>query len=85
MAMWISAGKLKPTDEQRRHMDNLHYEKINRSDQIFVLDVGGYVSKRTMEKIQYARVHGRAVRLLSNECPGWSEDDCELWREEGEV
>lgn len=64
------------TPDQKRTIDLLWFAQIEASDEIFVLDVGGYVGESTAEEIAFARERGIRVRLLSQEAPGWTEADC---------
>jgi hypothetical protein len=45
-------------------LDNLHLRKIDRSDEILVLNVGGYIGSSTRRELEYARKHGKRVRFL---------------------
>ena len=52
------------TEEEERMLSELHKRKIDISDEIFVLNVGGYIGKSTRSEIKYARQHGKNVRFL---------------------
>ena len=39
-------------------------EKIDMADEIFVINVGGYIGDSTRSEIEYAKAHGKAVRYL---------------------
>src|SRR5688572_18130932 len=45
-------------------LDILHLHKIRLSDEILVLNVGGYVGESTRREIAYARFLGKRVRWL---------------------
>ena len=45
-------------------LDELHLRKIDLSDSILVLNVGGYIGDSTRREIQYAREHGKRVDWL---------------------
>jgi len=45
-------------------MDELHLRKIDLSDEIFVVNVGGYIGKSTRREIEYAEAHGKPVKYL---------------------
>lgn len=59
-----------PTDEQIKLFDIVHKRKIELSDEIFILDVDGYIGESTRNEIAYASELGKTVRYLSKEC--WS-------------
>lgn len=45
-------------------LDQLHFRKIDLSDAIFVVNVGGYVGSSTKREIAYAQSQGKAVEWL---------------------
>lgn len=48
-------------------MDALHLEKIDLSDEIFVVDVGGYIGSSTRNEIRHAVASAKRVRFFSEE------------------
>jgi hypothetical protein len=42
------------SDEQKKALDQLHFRKIDASDGIYVVNVGGYVGQSTAREIAYA-------------------------------
>jgi hypothetical protein len=52
------------TEEQKKMLDELHRRKIDLSDGILVLNVGGYIGDSTKSEIDYALKKGKAVRFL---------------------
>ncbi|WP_274366251.1 hypothetical protein [Paenibacillus thermotolerans] len=54
------------TSEQAELLGNLHFKKIDLSDEIFVIDVGGYIGSSTKKEIEYAKRHGKVVRYYSS-------------------
>ena len=45
-------------------LDDMHKRKIDMADEIFVINVGGYVGESTRNEIAYAQEHGKVVRYL---------------------
>ncbi len=45
-------------------LDDMHKRKIDMADEIFVVNVGGYVGSSTKSEIEYARKTGKTVRYL---------------------
>ena len=45
-------------------LDELHWRKIDLSDEILVLNVGGYIGESTRAEIEYATRTGKPVRYL---------------------
>jgi hypothetical protein len=54
-----------------REQDRLHFRKIDLSDAIYVVNVGGYVGSSTSREISYARDIGKHVHWMF---PGTAED-----------
>lgn len=52
-------GTLTRTKEM---LDDMHKRKIDMADEIFVINVGGYIGDSTRSEIEYAKEHGKAVR-----------------------
>jgi len=53
------------TEQQAELLGNLHFKKIDLSDEIFVIDVNGYIGNSTKSEIQYAEEKGKVVRYYS--------------------
>lgn len=47
-------------------LDDMHKRKIDMADEIFVINVGGYIGSSTRSEIDYALSHGKGVRYLVN-------------------
>ena len=52
------------TEHEHRLLDKLHKQKIDMSDAIFVVNVGGYIGNSTKSEIDYARYKGKEVIYL---------------------
>ena len=50
--------------ETKRMLDDMHKRKIDMADEIFVVNVGGYVGESTRSEIAYAQAHGKPVAYL---------------------
>ena len=48
-------------------LDELHLRKIDLSDEILILNVGGYIGQSTARELAYARAHGKVIRFLEDE------------------
>ncbi|MGI5989797.1 MAG: hypothetical protein ACOX78_05985 [Lachnospiraceae bacterium] len=57
----MDEGTLTKTKEM---LDDMHKRKIDMSDEIFVINVGGYIGESTRSEIEYAKKTGKAVRYL---------------------
>ena len=45
-------------------LDDMHKRKIDMADEIFVINVGGYIGESTKSEIEYAKEHEKIVRFL---------------------
>lgn len=54
------------TDEQKIMLDDMHKRKIDMADEIFVINVGGYIGSSTRSEIEYAETHNKKVNYLVN-------------------
>jgi len=45
-------------------LDDMHKRKIDMADEIFVINVGGYIGTSTKSEIAYAKETGKVVRYL---------------------
>ena len=57
----MDEGTLTKTKEM---LDDMHKRKIDMADEIFVINVGGYIGESTMSEIEYAKSHGKKVNYL---------------------
>ncbi len=57
----MDEGTLTRTKEM---LDDMHKRKIDMADEIFVINVGGYIGSSTKSEIEYAEAAGKAVRYL---------------------
>src|SRR5258708_1309677 len=56
--------ELELTDEVKMDLDTLHMRKIDISDEIYVLNVNGYVGESTSREIAYAHSQKKEIRWL---------------------
>ena len=42
----------------------MHKRKIDMADEIYVINVGGYIGSSTRSEIEYAQSHGKGIRYL---------------------
>ncbi|WP_301172925.1 hypothetical protein [Brevibacillus nitrificans] len=54
------------TKEQSDILGNVHLRKIDICDEIFVVDVDGYIGESTRKEIEYAKRKGKSIRYYSN-------------------
>ena len=51
-------------DGVKEMLDDMHLRKIDMADEIFVVNVGGYIGESTRREIAYADAHGKKVNYL---------------------
>ena len=56
------------TEKEKELIGELHKIKIDVSDAIFVVNVGGYIGKSTRSEIEYAKSKGKEIMYLENNC-----------------
>ena len=48
-------------------LDDMHKRKIDMADEIYVINVGGYIGESTRGEIEYAKATGKKVNYLEEE------------------
>lgn len=59
----MDEGTLSKTKEM---LDDMHKRKIDMADEIYVINVGGYIGDSTRSEIQYAEEHGKPIRYYED-------------------
>ena len=54
------------TEGTKSMLDDMHLRKIDMSDEIFVINVGGYIGESTQREIAYAKSTGKSVNYLES-------------------
>ena len=54
------------TEGTKEMLDNMHKRKIDMADEIFVINVGGYIGESTKSEIEYAIRNGKRVNYLES-------------------
>ena len=52
------------TEGTKEMLDDMHKRKIDMADEIFVINVGGYIGSSTRSEIEYAIATGKVVNYL---------------------
>ena len=52
------------TEGTKAMLDDMHKRKIDMADEIFVINVGGYIGESTKGEIEYAKKNGKTVKYL---------------------
>jgi len=51
----------------KARLDELHLRKIDLSDEVLILNCGGYIGESTRRELEYARSLGKCIRFLESE------------------
>ncbi len=51
----------KPTAEELRTLERAHYQKIDISDGIYVLNIDGYIGESVRREIEYAKLCDKEI------------------------
>lgn len=54
---------LEITPPMRENLERAHYEKIDQSDGIYVVDIGRYIGRSVRREIAYARPRGKEILI----------------------
>ncbi len=49
-------------------LDRMHLSKIDMADEIYVINLDGYIGESTKQEIAYAEAHGKTVKYLEKPC-----------------
>lgn len=60
----VTPDHMAETEGKKEHFDELHLRKIDLSDEVFIINIGGYVGESTRNEIAYAIKTGKPVRYL---------------------
>ena len=52
------------TECTKEMLDDMHKKRIDMADEIFVINVGGYIGNSTKSEIEYAEAHNKKVNYL---------------------
>ena len=52
------------TAGKKEMLDDMHKRKIDMADEVFVINVGGYIGDSTRSEIEYAERNGKVVNYL---------------------
>ena len=48
----------------KKMLDDMHKRKIDRADEIFVINKGGYIGDSTRSEIEYAEKHNKIIKYM---------------------
>ena len=66
LGFFEQSDHIEVTEEQVKLFEWLHFHKIDMSDEIFVINVNGYIGESTRKEIEYATQQGKKVTYLES-------------------
>lgn len=65
LGLFGNSGDKEALNEHTKGMlIDMHRQKIDMSDEIFVINKNGYIGKNTLSEIEYARIKGKVITYL---------------------
>lgn len=58
--------KEKITSEIKKMLDEMHRQKIDMLNEIYVINYGGYIGESTKAEIEYAKTKGKNISYLES-------------------
>lgn len=52
------------TKQEKEMLDHIHFKKIDLADEVFVINVNGYIGQSTRKEIEYATRSGKQISYL---------------------
>ena len=59
-----SIKKEEINEKIKKMLDEMHRQKIDMSDEIYVINLGGYIGESTKSEIEYAKAKGKKISYL---------------------
>lgn len=50
----------------KKMLDEMHKQKIDMADEVFIINVGGYIGESTASEIDYAKKKGKKITYLES-------------------
>lgn len=66
VAMFGHLEGLDMTGDIKKQFDSLHFDKIELSDEVLVLNVDNYIGESTRNEIEHAKKLGKHIRYLQS-------------------
>nr|WP_283410890.1 hypothetical protein [Anoxynatronum buryatiense] len=55
------------TEEVKEMLDDMHLQKIDMAEAIYVVNPGGYIGSSTKKEIEYAKQQGKRIEYLEEQ------------------
>lgn len=53
-------------EKTKNMLDEMHRQKIDMSDEIYVINLGGYIGESTKSEVEYAKSKGKKISYLES-------------------
>ncbi len=53
-------------EKTKKILDEMHKQKVDMSDEIYVINAGGYIGESTKSEIEYAKGKGKKISYLES-------------------
>ncbi len=60
----LSVGVFSADEKNKEQLDTIHRQKIDMSDEVFIINFHNYIGKSTAAEIKYAKSIGKIVKYL---------------------
>ena len=57
-------------EDVKEIVDEVHKRKIDLADEVFVLNINGYIGESTRSEIEYAKAHNKPIKYLQAQTKG---------------
>ena len=62
----ISGGSVPPSEKEREKLAQAHFKKIDLSDAVYVVNIGGYIGESVSREVRYAQEHNKEIIYHEN-------------------
>lgn len=62
----VYCADIELTPLQLKSLSEAHYKKIDLSEGIYVVNIGGYIGESVSQEIAYAKAHGKEIKYHVN-------------------
>ena len=50
-----------PTENEKEKLAQAHFKKIDMSDAVYIVNIGGYIGKAVAREVRYAQEHNKEI------------------------
>lgn len=64
LGVYGHADNIELTNKEKVHLKKIHFQKIDMSDELFIINVDGYIGAGTRDEIEYAKLKNIPIKYL---------------------